>query len=63
MEVLARLQRREPGSLSANIPPDKIITVKVTRKRSHPYEPARIPDDSAEQRKEDAKFVRKMFNR
>ncbi|MFO7904079.1 MAG: peptidylprolyl isomerase [Planctomycetota bacterium] len=63
MDVLARLQRRGGDSLSASTPPDRIITAKVVRKRDHPYKPDRIPDPTAEQRKERAEFMQKMLSR
>ena len=43
MDVLAKLQRRDPTK--ANQPePDKIIEATVVRKRSHPYEPTKLPE-------------------
>lgn len=38
MEVLAKLQRRDPDNPQGP-EPDKIVEAKVLRKRSHPYEP------------------------
>ncbi len=41
MDVLARLQRRDPGA--ANPPePDRILEAKVLRKRDHAYEPTKV---------------------
>ncbi len=41
MDVLAKLQRRDPESPRPP-EPDKIIEAKVVRKRPHPYEPKKI---------------------
>ncbi|NIL96753.1 MAG: peptidylprolyl isomerase [Planctomycetales bacterium] len=38
MDVLSKLQRRDPDHRSAP-PPDKIIQAVVVRKRDHPYKP------------------------
>ena len=43
MDVLAKLQRRDPGDSEAPRP-DKIIEAKVLRKRPHPYEPQKMPE-------------------
>ena len=43
MDVLAKLQRRDPGDPEAPRP-DKIIEAKVLRKRPHPYEPQKMPE-------------------
>ncbi len=43
MDVLAKLQRRDPEDPEA-LRPDKIIDAKVLRKRSHPYEPKTLPE-------------------
>ena len=43
MDVLAKLQRRDPGNPEAPRP-DKIIEAKVLRKRTHPYEPEKMPE-------------------
>ncbi|MDY0166318.1 MAG: peptidylprolyl isomerase [Thermoguttaceae bacterium] len=41
MDVLAKLQRRDPGA--ANPPePDRILEAKVLRKRDHAYEPTKV---------------------
>jgi hypothetical protein len=40
MDVLAKLQRCQPGDSSK---PDKIITATVLSKRNHPYEPVKRP--------------------
>jgi cyclophilin family peptidyl-prolyl cis-trans isomerase len=43
MDVLAKLQRRDPGE--ADPPrPDKIIDVQVLRKRPHDYKPQKMPE-------------------
>ncbi len=44
IEVLAMLQRIDPDRKNPNIQPDKIVEAKVLRKRSHPYEPKKIPE-------------------
>jgi len=46
LEVLARLQRRNPTPLNQlGLPKaDKILEAKVVRKRNHPYDPKIIPD-------------------
>jgi cyclophilin family peptidyl-prolyl cis-trans isomerase len=41
MDVLAKLQRRDPSSLSPPAP-DKIVKAEVVRKRNHNYEPTKI---------------------
>jgi cyclophilin family peptidyl-prolyl cis-trans isomerase len=41
MDVLAKLQRRNPGKIEQP-PPDKILTAKVLRKRAHKYEPKKV---------------------
>lgn len=41
MEVLARLQRRDPGAASPP-EPDRITEAKVVRKRDHGYEPQKV---------------------
>jgi cyclophilin family peptidyl-prolyl cis-trans isomerase len=43
MDVLAKLQRRDPGDPEAPRP-DKIIEAKVLRKRPHAYEPQKMPE-------------------
>ncbi|MFW6169456.1 MAG: peptidylprolyl isomerase [Planctomycetota bacterium] len=63
MEVLARLQRRGGDSLSSSTPPDQILAARVVRKRDHAYEPDRIPDPTAEERKQRAEFMQKMLSR
>ncbi len=43
MDVLAKIQRRDPGD--ANAPqPDKIVEAKVLRKRKHEYKPETQPE-------------------
>ena len=42
-DVLAKLQRRDPGNPEAPRP-DKIIEAKVVRSRPHPYEPQKMPE-------------------
>jgi cyclophilin family peptidyl-prolyl cis-trans isomerase len=42
IDVLAKIQRAEPGKSPANIIPDKIIKAEVLRKREHPYVPKKI---------------------
>jgi cyclophilin family peptidyl-prolyl cis-trans isomerase len=43
MDVLAKIQRRDPGD--ANAPqPDKILEAKVLRKRDHEYKPETTPE-------------------
>jgi cyclophilin family peptidyl-prolyl cis-trans isomerase len=42
-DVLAKLQRRDPGDPEAPRP-DKIIEAKVVRSRPHPYEPQKMPE-------------------
>jgi cyclophilin family peptidyl-prolyl cis-trans isomerase len=39
MDVLTKIQRREPRS---PIPPDKIVKAEVVRKREHKYEPRKV---------------------
>ena len=41
MDVLAKLQRIDPGSASGDTP-DKIIKAEVLRKRDHVYEPTKV---------------------
>jgi cyclophilin family peptidyl-prolyl cis-trans isomerase len=43
MDVLAKIQRRDPGSPSAP-QPDKIVEAKVLRKRDHEYKPETLPE-------------------
>jgi cyclophilin family peptidyl-prolyl cis-trans isomerase len=43
MEVLAKLQRRDPNSASPPTP-DKIVKAEVLRKRNHKYEPVKVAD-------------------
>jgi cyclophilin family peptidyl-prolyl cis-trans isomerase len=43
MDVLAKLQRRDPGDPEAPRP-DKIIEAKVLRKRAHEYVPQKMPE-------------------
>ena len=44
MDVLAKLQRRDPESPRPP-EPDKIVEAKVLRKRPHPYEPKKVEHD------------------
>jgi cyclophilin family peptidyl-prolyl cis-trans isomerase len=41
MDVLAKLQRRDPDRPSST-PPDKIVKAEVLRKRDHKYEPTKV---------------------
>ncbi len=41
MDVLAKLQRRDPGAPNAP-KPDRIVEAKVLRKRDHAYEPTKV---------------------
>jgi len=50
MEVLAKLQRIDPDKKNPNVQPDKIVEAKVLRKRSHTYEPKKIPERTGEPR-------------
>jgi cyclophilin family peptidyl-prolyl cis-trans isomerase len=43
MDVLTKLQRRDPSAANP-AEPDKIIEATVVRKRNHPYEPTKLPD-------------------
>ena len=43
MDVLAKLQRRDPGDKESPRP-DKIIEAKVLRKRDHEYKPQKMPE-------------------
>ena len=43
MDVLAKIQRRDPGDAEAPRP-DKIIEAKVLRKRPHEYVPKKMPE-------------------
>jgi len=43
MDVLAKIQRRDPGDKEAPRP-DKILEAKVIRKRPHEYKPQKMPD-------------------
>ncbi len=45
MEVLAKIQRRDPESPHGP-EPDKILEAKVLRKRNHPYEPKKTVKDA-----------------
>ncbi|HEY1066606.1 MAG TPA: peptidylprolyl isomerase [Pirellulales bacterium] len=42
-EVLAKLQRVDPGRPVPGVTPDKIVTAKVIRKRDHEYAPKTLP--------------------
>lgn len=47
LDVLAELQRTEPGKEEKGQPlakPDKIISAKVIRKRPHPYLPKKVAE-------------------
>jgi cyclophilin family peptidyl-prolyl cis-trans isomerase len=43
MDVLAKIQRRDPGDAEAPRP-DKIIKAEVVRKRPHEYKPQKMPE-------------------
>jgi cyclophilin family peptidyl-prolyl cis-trans isomerase len=43
MDVLAKIQRRDPGDKEAPRP-DKILEAKVIRKRAHEYKPQKMPE-------------------
>jgi cyclophilin family peptidyl-prolyl cis-trans isomerase len=43
MDVLAKIQRRDPQDAEAPRP-DKIIEAKVLRKRPHEYKPQKMPE-------------------
>ena len=43
MDVLAKIQRRNPDDAEA-ARPDKIIEAKVLRKRPHDYKPQKMPE-------------------
>jgi len=43
MEVLAKIQRRDPEKPDGgNVVPDKIVTAEVVRKREHVYAPKKV---------------------
>ncbi len=42
MDVLAKIQRRNPDATPPLLPPDKIIEAKVLRKREHEYKPTKM---------------------
>lgn len=42
MDVLAKIQRKDPEKMESNIVPDKIITAEVVRKRDHAYAPKKV---------------------
>lgn len=50
MDVLAKLQRIDPEKKDPSVQPDKIVEAKVLRKRSHTYEPKKIPEQTREPR-------------
>jgi len=43
MDVLAKIQRRDPGDAEAPRP-DKIVEAKIIRKRPHDYKPQKMPE-------------------
>jgi cyclophilin family peptidyl-prolyl cis-trans isomerase len=43
MDVLQKLQRRDPGDPNAP-PPDRILGATVVRKRDHDYAPETLPE-------------------
>ena len=43
MDVLAKLQRRDPKSFERQPDPDKINKATVVRKRDHAYVPTKMP--------------------
>lgn len=49
MDVLAKIQRRDPENPDA-AEADKIVEAKVLRKRSHAYEPKKLPDPRQRER-------------
>jgi peptidyl-prolyl cis-trans isomerase B (cyclophilin B) len=63
LEVLARLQRRGTDAMSALAAPDQIVFARVIRKRDHRYEPDRIPDPTAELRRQNAQLRQKYLTR
>ncbi|MCE9525068.1 MAG: peptidylprolyl isomerase [Planctomycetales bacterium] len=42
MDVLAKIQRKDPEMTEASVVPDKIITAEVVRKRDHAYAPKKV---------------------
>jgi cyclophilin family peptidyl-prolyl cis-trans isomerase len=42
MDVLAKIQRRDPEMMDREIIPDKIVTAEVVRKRKHDYVPKKV---------------------
>jgi cyclophilin family peptidyl-prolyl cis-trans isomerase len=44
MNVLAKIQRIDPGSPKVGVKPDTIVEAKVLRKRDHDYVPETVPD-------------------
>ncbi|MFN0020885.1 MAG: peptidylprolyl isomerase [Pirellulaceae bacterium] len=42
LDVLAKIQRKDPDMTDASIIPDKIVTAEVVRKRDHAYAPKKV---------------------
>jgi cyclophilin family peptidyl-prolyl cis-trans isomerase len=42
MDVLAKIQRRDPDMMQGEVIPDKIVTAEVVRKRNHDYAPKKV---------------------
>lgn len=45
MEVLSKLERRDPTSKEEQPDADRIVEAKVLRKRNHPYEPKKLVEE------------------
>lgn len=48
MDVLAKLERRDPTKKEEQPDPDRIVEAKVLRKRNHPYEPKKLVEPQPE---------------
>ncbi len=44
MDVLTRLQPVDPHAIAVDLPPDRILTATVVRKRNHAYKPVTLTD-------------------
>jgi cyclophilin family peptidyl-prolyl cis-trans isomerase len=44
LDVLSKLQRIDPDKPDESVKPDKIVEATVLRKRAHPYEPKKLPE-------------------